>query len=91
MSRSARVLGSNGNTDALELAMRYCAYALEADALAKETGTQEVGAKKTALAASRTAFTQAVDDVFKGRRAAQEAAEKAALEKAKSDKAGAKP
>ena len=87
MSRSARVLSSNGNTDALELAMRYCAYALEADALAKDAGPQEKATRTAALAVSRASFTKAVDDIFTARRAQ---AAKEAAEKEMKDKAGVK-
>ena len=90
MSRSARVLSSSGNTDALELAMRYCAYALEAEALARTAKVDGKESLATNLSTSRSAFTQAVDDVFKARRAAQEAEMKAASEKAKNEKAGEK-
>lgn len=87
MSRSARVLASSGNTDALELAMRYCAYALEADALAKDAGPQDRTTRTAALAASRQSFTQAVNEVFAARRAQ---AAKEAAEKEEKDKAGVK-
>jgi hypothetical protein len=78
--------------------MRYCAYALEADALAKETTVQEKAMRATALTSSRAAFTQAISDVFAARRKAQEAAvkeaaekkNKEAAEKEKSDKPGTK-
>jgi hypothetical protein len=92
MSRSARVLASGGNTDALELAMRYCAFALEADALSKDASVEEKARRTAALTASRDAFTKAIDAVIAARRAAaKDAADKAAAEKAKTEKPVVKP
>ena len=63
MSRSYRAIAKE--PDALELAIRYCAYALEAEALASPAAEASRAVK---LTASRTAFTNAVEEVFKARR-----------------------
>lgn len=79
MSRTMSVLSSkSGNSDALELALRYCAFALEADGLKVTTTGQpqaaEAARAAAAVTASRLAFTASIDNIFTARRAAAAAA-----------------
>jgi len=81
LSRTARAITKEGNSDVLELAVRYCAYALEARAM-ELSSTKDA----TVIAASRTAFLGSVNDIFTARRNREAAAAAAAASAAEKKK-----
>ena len=67
LSRTARRISGEGNSDYLELAVRYCVYALEA------RGAEVSPGKGAEMAAASTAFLKAAEVVFHRRREREQA------------------